>query len=53
VLQGDDATLAQLEALGQPMIDAWLKKTAAMGVDGKAAIAHYWSVLAEEDAKRK
>lgn len=53
VVQGDDATLAQLEALGQPMIDAWLKKTAALGVDGKAAIAYYRSVLAQEDAKRK
>jgi TRAP-type C4-dicarboxylate transport system substrate-binding protein len=53
VVQGDDATLAQLEALGQPMIDAWLKKTAALGVDGKAAIAYYRSVLAQENAKRK
>ncbi len=53
MVKGDDAVLAQLEALGQPMIDAWLKKTAAMGVDGKAVIAYYKSVLAEEDAKRK
>lgn len=50
---GDAATLARLEAIGQPMIDAWLKKVAAMGVDGKAVIAYYKSVLAEEDAKRK
>lgn len=53
VVQGDDAALAQLEALGQPMIDDWLKKTAAMGVDGKAAMAYYKSVLEAEDAKRK
>lgn len=53
IVQGDDAVLAQLEALGQPMIDAWLKKVAAMGVDGKVVIAYYKSVLAEEDAKRK
>jgi TRAP-type C4-dicarboxylate transport system substrate-binding protein len=53
IVKGDDATLAQLEALGQPMTDAWLKKVAAMGVDGKAAIAYYKSVLDEEDAKRK
>lgn len=50
---GDAATLARLEAIGQPMIEAWLKKVAAMGVDGKAVIAYYKSVLAEEDAKRK
>jgi TRAP-type C4-dicarboxylate transport system substrate-binding protein len=53
VVQGDDAVLAQLEAIGQPMVDAWLKKVAAMGVDGKAVIAYYRSVLDEEDAKRK
>jgi TRAP-type C4-dicarboxylate transport system substrate-binding protein len=50
---GDPAMLAKLEALGQPMTDAWLKKTAAMGVDGKAVIAYYRKVLAEEDARRK
>jgi len=53
VVQGDDAVLAQLEALGQPMTDAWLNKVAAMGVDGKAVIAYYKDVLAKEDAKRK
>jgi len=53
IVQGDDATLAQLEAIGQPMTDAWLKKVAAMGIDGKAVIAYYKSVLDEEDAKRK
>jgi len=53
VVKGDDAVLAQLEAIGQPMTDAWLKKVAAMGIDGKAVIAYYKSVLAEEDAKRK
>jgi TRAP-type C4-dicarboxylate transport system substrate-binding protein len=53
IVQGDDATLAQLEAIGQPMTDAWLKKVAAMGVDGKAVIAYYKSVLDEEDAKRQ
>jgi TRAP-type C4-dicarboxylate transport system substrate-binding protein len=50
---GDPAMLAKLEAIGQPMTDAWLKKVAAMGVDGKAAIAYYRKVLADEDAKRK
>ncbi|MGH8688268.1 MAG: TRAP transporter substrate-binding protein DctP [Burkholderiales bacterium] len=53
VVPGDDAVLAQLEAIGQPMTDAWLKKVAAMGIDGKAVIAYYKSVLAEEDAQRK
>jgi len=53
IVKGDDAVLAQLEAIGQPMTDAWVKKVAAMGIDGKAVIAYYKSVLAEEDAKRK
>ena len=35
------------------MIDEWLQKVSAMGIDGKAVIAYYKSVLAEEDAKRK
>jgi hypothetical protein len=35
------------------MTDAWLKKVAAMGIDGKAVIAYYKGVLDEEDAKRK
>ena len=52
-IKGDPAMLAELKAIGQPMTDAWLKKVAAMGVDGKAAIAYYRSVLEEEDAKRK
>jgi TRAP-type C4-dicarboxylate transport system substrate-binding protein len=53
IVKGSDTTLDKLEAIGQPMTDAWLKKVAAMGVDGKAVIAYYKSVLAEEDAKRK
>lgn len=52
-VDGDPRMLAELKTLGQPMTDAWLKKTAAMGVDGKAAIAYYRGVLAAEDAKRK
>jgi TRAP-type C4-dicarboxylate transport system substrate-binding protein len=52
IVQGDDATLESLESIGQPMTDAWLKKVAAMGVDGKAVIAYYKGVIAEEDAKR-
>ncbi|MGW8269323.1 MAG: TRAP transporter substrate-binding protein DctP [Burkholderiales bacterium] len=53
IVKGSDDTLAKLEAIGQPMTDAWLKKVAAMGIDGKAVIAYYKSVLDEEDAKRK
>lgn len=53
IQQGDPAVQAQLEAIGQPMTEDWLKKVAAMGIDGKAVIAHYKSVLEEEDAKRK
>jgi len=50
---GDPAMLAKLKAIGQPITEAWLKKVAAMGVDGKAAIEYYRKVLAEEDAKRE
>jgi TRAP-type C4-dicarboxylate transport system substrate-binding protein len=53
VVEGNDATLRQLEAIGQPMIAEWLKKVAAMGIDGKAVIAYYEGVIAEEKAKRK
>ena len=53
VQQGDPAVQAKLEAIGQPMTDDWLKKVSAMGIDGKAVIAYYKSVLEEEDAKRK
>ena len=52
-IKGDPGMLAELKAIGQPMTDAWLKKTAAMGVDGKAAIAYYRGVLAAEEAKQK
>jgi TRAP-type C4-dicarboxylate transport system substrate-binding protein len=53
LIEGSDATLRQLEALGQPIIDEWLKKVAALGVDGKTVIEYYKSVLEEEDAKRR
>jgi TRAP-type C4-dicarboxylate transport system substrate-binding protein len=52
-IKGDPAMLAELKAIGDPITAAWLKKVAAMGVDGKAAIAYYRSVLAAEDAKRR
>ena len=52
-IKGDPEMLAQLKKIGQPMTDAWLKKVAAMGVDGKAAITYYRGVLATEDTKRK
>lgn len=52
-IKGDPAMLGELKAIGQPMTDAWLKKVAAIGVDGKAAIAYYRSVLEAADAKRK
>jgi TRAP-type C4-dicarboxylate transport system substrate-binding protein len=52
-IKGDPKMLAELKAIGQPMTDAWLKKVDTMGVDGKAAIAYYRGVLAEEEAKHK
>jgi TRAP-type C4-dicarboxylate transport system substrate-binding protein len=52
-LKGSAETLAKLEAFGKPIVDAWLKKTAAMGVDGKAAIAFYQQTYAEELAMIK
>lgn len=50
-IAGSDAEMVKLEALGQPMIDDWVKRVGGMGVDGKAAIAYYQSIVAEESAK--
>jgi TRAP-type C4-dicarboxylate transport system substrate-binding protein len=51
--KGDPAMLAKLKEIGRPITEAWLKKVAAMGVDGNAAIAYYRQILAEEDGKRE
>jgi TRAP-type C4-dicarboxylate transport system substrate-binding protein len=52
-IDGSDAELAKLKALGQPTVDAWIKRVGGMGVDGKAALAYYEQVIAEESAKMK
>jgi TRAP-type C4-dicarboxylate transport system substrate-binding protein len=52
-LDGSDAELAKLTALGQPTIDAWIKRVGAMNVDGKAALAYYQATISEELAKMK
>jgi len=52
-INGSDAELAKLKALGQPTIDAWLKRVAAMGVDGKKVIEFYQHTISEESAKMK
>ena len=46
-IDGVDAELAKLKALGQPAIDAWIKRIDGMGVDGKAALAYYQQMLIE------
>ena len=51
--KGDDAEMDKLIALGQPLIDEWKQKAAAMGVDGQAVIDFYRTVLADETAKLK
>ncbi|MEZ5738301.1 MAG: TRAP transporter substrate-binding protein DctP [Burkholderiaceae bacterium] len=48
VHEGSDDTLARLEALGKPAIDAWVERVGKMGVDGREAIKFYQSVLARE-----
>jgi TRAP-type C4-dicarboxylate transport system substrate-binding protein len=52
-LDGSDAELAKLKALGQPTVDAWIKRVDGMGVDGKAALAYYQQAIAEQSAKMK
>jgi TRAP-type C4-dicarboxylate transport system substrate-binding protein len=52
-IDGADAELAKLKALGQPAIDAWIKRVGDMGVDGKAALAHYQQVLHQTSASAK
>lgn len=51
LIKGDDAEMDKLIALGQPIVDDWLKKVGAMGVDGKAVIDFYRKTIAEEQAK--
>jgi TRAP-type C4-dicarboxylate transport system substrate-binding protein len=52
-IDGADAELAKLKALGQPAIDAWIKRVDGMGVDGKAALAYYEQVLHQASASAK
>jgi TRAP-type C4-dicarboxylate transport system substrate-binding protein len=52
-IDGSDAELAKLKALGQPAIDAWIKRVEGMGVDGKAALAYYRQVLGQASASVK
>ena len=40
------AFMAELQRLGQPVIDAWIKEANALGVDGKAALEYYKSEAA-------
>ncbi|WP_119420889.1 TRAP transporter substrate-binding protein DctP [Desertibaculum subflavum] len=47
---GSDAELAKLEALGKPVVDAWVEKIKAIGVDGREVIAFYKKAIAEEGA---
>jgi TRAP-type C4-dicarboxylate transport system substrate-binding protein len=52
-IDGADTEVAKLKALGQPAIDAWIKRVGEMGVDGKAALAHYQQVLQKASASAK
>lgn len=52
-IKGEDAEMDKLIALGQPLIDDWKKKVAAMGVDGQEAIDFYRATLAEETNRLK
>lgn len=49
-IEGSDAELAKIEALGKPAIDAWIEKIKAYGVNGKEVIAFYQKAIAEEGA---
>lgn len=47
LLDGDPAVQAELEAFGQPIIDAWLSKMAEAGIDGKTVLADYAAAFDE------
>jgi TRAP-type C4-dicarboxylate transport system substrate-binding protein len=49
-IDGAEAELAKLKALGQPAIEAWFKRVGDMGVDGKAVLAHYQQILSQASA---
>ena len=51
LVKGEDAEMEKLVALGQPIVDGWLKSVAAMDVDGKQVIDFYRKAIAEEQAK--
>ena len=50
-IKGDDAELDKLVALGQPLVEGWLKSVGAIGVEGKQVIDFYRKAIAEEEAK--
>ncbi len=52
-IEGSDAELAKLKQIGQPTIDAWIKRVAGMGVDGKAALAYYEQALSQTSTSAK
>lgn len=52
-VNGSAATLKDLQRLGNPVIEGWLKKVSAMGVDGKAVLAFYRKAYEDEKAKAK
>lgn len=48
LVEGSDELLNQLDALGQPAIDAWVARVDKLGVDGKKVVAFYRAMLAQE-----
>lgn len=51
VVQGSAELEAELRALGQPMVDAWIAQVAEMGVDGQEVLDFYQAEIAKYRAE--
>jgi TRAP-type C4-dicarboxylate transport system substrate-binding protein len=53
IVQADKALLAEVRKRSAPIIDDWVKKASAKGVDGKAALAEFRAELKKVAAAKK
>lgn len=50
IIQGSAELEAELRAIGQPMVDAWIARAGEMGVDGQAVLDFYQAEIAKNRA---
>ncbi|MDQ5850044.1 MAG: ABC transporter substrate-binding protein, partial [Pseudomonadota bacterium] len=53
IVQADRALAAEVEKRSAPIIDDWIKKASAKGVDAKAALAEFRAELKKVAAEAK